>query len=228
MRKALWKGEKIGRSPLSGRDTTHPWVARITGLSAEYEYHRQFLRAKQDWTQANHSGSRGVFFVFTLAQDAPRLALPARVGATLAGFDQDRGKSRDHASVSGTITGLDDVLLDNGHRQTRLDEVAGFEDAARALGKACKVAAKQMSMKEWPGHPDLILNFWWAAGQPSADRQSAKELALGLWDQQHHGISDQRKMSAAADGRQVLERLPEPELAATGATVAEHLEEVEA
>lgn len=68
MRKAFWQGEKIGRSPLSGRDTTRPWVARITGLSAEYEYHRQFLRAKQDWTQANSAGTRGAHFVYTLTE----------------------------------------------------------------------------------------------------------------------------------------------------------------
>lgn len=65
MVKALWRAERIDRG---GSDRSRPWVARITGLSAEYEYHREFLRAKQDWTQANHSGSRGVFFVYTLTE----------------------------------------------------------------------------------------------------------------------------------------------------------------
>ena len=68
MRKALWKAERIGRRAHTGPDPTRPWVARIAGLSAEYEYHREFLRAKQDWTEANHSGSRGVFFVFALTE----------------------------------------------------------------------------------------------------------------------------------------------------------------
>lgn len=68
MRKAWWKAERIGHRTHSGPDQTRPWVARITGLSAEYEYHREFLRAKQDWTQANSSGSRGVVFVFTLTE----------------------------------------------------------------------------------------------------------------------------------------------------------------
>lgn len=68
MRKAFWKAERIGQRTHFGPDRSRPWVARITGLSAEYEYHREFLRAKQDWIDANSVGSRGVFFVWTLAE----------------------------------------------------------------------------------------------------------------------------------------------------------------
>lgn len=68
MRKAFWKAERIGSRAHFGPDRSRPWVARITGLSAEYQYHREFLDAKQDWTQANSVGSRGVFFVYTLTE----------------------------------------------------------------------------------------------------------------------------------------------------------------
>lgn len=143
-----------------------------------------------------------------LTQDAPRLTLPAQVGAVLSGFDQDRGQTRDHATIAGTIPRLRDVLLDPSRQQQRLAQVTEFEEAAQALGKACAVAAKQMRMKEWPGRADLLLNFWWQADQVGAQRQTPRELVLNLWDERHSDINDQRRTDAVLEGRRALERLP--------------------
>src|SRR5690606_26902435 len=78
MKQAGWSGERIGlppvRYPLAAlvgantRDTSTPWVAEIVGLSAKYGYDRRFLRGKEDWSQANSAGSRGVRFYFTLEE----------------------------------------------------------------------------------------------------------------------------------------------------------------
>jgi len=43
-----------------------PWVAEITGPSGRYRYARTFLRAKTDYKDANSTGSRGVWFWWTL------------------------------------------------------------------------------------------------------------------------------------------------------------------
>jgi len=43
-----------------------PGVAELTGLSGEADYERRFLRPKADYTHATSTGSRGVWFFWTL------------------------------------------------------------------------------------------------------------------------------------------------------------------
>lgn len=42
------------------------WVARITGHDARYGVEREFLRPKKDYTEANGTGSRGVYLWYEL------------------------------------------------------------------------------------------------------------------------------------------------------------------
>lgn len=38
-----------------------PWVAKITGLTENGKFSRNFLRGSTDYTYANNSGSRGIY-----------------------------------------------------------------------------------------------------------------------------------------------------------------------
>lgn len=49
-----------------GRHSLQPWVARITGIDAQGRIERQFLKAQKDYSQANSTGSRGVWFYYAL------------------------------------------------------------------------------------------------------------------------------------------------------------------
>lgn len=43
-----------------------PWVARIRGLHKHYKYDREFIKGTKDYSEANSTGSRGVYYWFTL------------------------------------------------------------------------------------------------------------------------------------------------------------------
>lgn len=51
---------------MMGRDRSRPWIARITGLDEKYGFAREFLRGQKDYSQANSTGSRGVYVYFPL------------------------------------------------------------------------------------------------------------------------------------------------------------------
>jgi len=53
----------LGRDPMP-----KPWVARITGLDPKYGLAREFLRGQKDYTDANSTGSRGVFLTYWLPE----------------------------------------------------------------------------------------------------------------------------------------------------------------
>ncbi|WP_149563166.1 hypothetical protein [Streptomyces cacaoi] len=55
---AGWSVEKIGHQ--------NPWLAEITGRHPDYEYRREFLLSKRDYTNANSRGTRGVQFHWDL------------------------------------------------------------------------------------------------------------------------------------------------------------------
>lgn len=42
------------------------WVAEITGIDPIYKFKRSFLTGKKDYSEANSSGSRGVYVWYTL------------------------------------------------------------------------------------------------------------------------------------------------------------------
>ncbi len=52
---------------LLGPDKSRPWVARITGLDAQFGYKREFMRGQKDYSQANSVGSRGVYMYYPLS-----------------------------------------------------------------------------------------------------------------------------------------------------------------
>lgn len=43
-----------------------PWVARITGRSAQFGLVREFVKPKRDYSEANRTGSRGIVCWFEL------------------------------------------------------------------------------------------------------------------------------------------------------------------
>lgn len=49
-----------------GYDKSNSWVARITGLDEKYGFKREFLRPTRDYSQANSTGSRGIFAYYIL------------------------------------------------------------------------------------------------------------------------------------------------------------------
>lgn len=42
------------------------WVARITGVDDKFGFKREFLRGTRDYSQANSTGSRGIFCYYPL------------------------------------------------------------------------------------------------------------------------------------------------------------------
>lgn len=44
------------------------WVAEITGHSSEYKYERRFLPCKKDYSEANSTGTRGVYAYYILEE----------------------------------------------------------------------------------------------------------------------------------------------------------------
>lgn len=145
-----------------------------------------------------------------LAKDAcGPLDLPDGVGVAVCGFAQDRGQTRDHATINAHIPGVGRALNDTGQRQQRLDRIAELEEAAVALGKACTAAAKVMGMKTLSGRAGLLSDYWWQADQPRSEEAPAKQLALQVWDRARQ-YTGRRGSEAAAAGRLVLEDLPDP------------------
>jgi hypothetical protein len=66
-----WTAEKIGPSALTFTHWTMgsgtPWVAEITGFRSRGSgFHRRFLTAKRDYTNANSRGTRGIEFFWEL------------------------------------------------------------------------------------------------------------------------------------------------------------------
>jgi hypothetical protein len=51
---------------LLGRDTSRPWVAKLSGIDAGGSFHREFVRAQIDYSRANKTGSRGVYLYYPL------------------------------------------------------------------------------------------------------------------------------------------------------------------
>lgn len=70
--RAVWVAEKIG--PLQGRRDALtfpgangvPWLAEITGRDRTYGYRREFLSANKDYSRAGRTGTRGVYYHWTL------------------------------------------------------------------------------------------------------------------------------------------------------------------
>ena len=59
-------GGAYGGQQYMGRDTSRPWVARITGFDDEYGYKREFMRGRWDYTNASSTGRRGIFVYYAL------------------------------------------------------------------------------------------------------------------------------------------------------------------
>lgn len=57
-------GPDLGR--FFDRGFPRPWVARLTGLCPRYEFRREFLRPRKDYSEANSVGSRGVYLYYWL------------------------------------------------------------------------------------------------------------------------------------------------------------------
>lgn len=49
-----------------GYKSNRPWIARITGTDPTYTFAREFQTGQIDYSQANSSGSRGVYLHFFL------------------------------------------------------------------------------------------------------------------------------------------------------------------
>lgn len=49
-----------------GFNETRPWVAKITGLDDRFGFKREFQRGTRDYSQANSTGSRGIFCYYPL------------------------------------------------------------------------------------------------------------------------------------------------------------------
>lgn len=49
-----------------GHDKSNSWVARITGLDPKYGFKREFLQPTRDYSQANSTGSRGIYAYYAL------------------------------------------------------------------------------------------------------------------------------------------------------------------
>lgn len=45
-----------------------PWAARLTGLSEQHGFEREFLKPQKDWSSSNGIGSRGVYLVYHLRE----------------------------------------------------------------------------------------------------------------------------------------------------------------
>ncbi len=59
-RGAMAQTLKLGAKRLS------PWVARLTGLDSQNRIQRDFVKAQKDWSDANGTGSRGVWLWYFL------------------------------------------------------------------------------------------------------------------------------------------------------------------
>lgn len=44
----------------------HPWVAEIKGFSEKYNFDRLFIKGTKDYSEANSSGTKGVYMYFFL------------------------------------------------------------------------------------------------------------------------------------------------------------------
>lgn len=51
---------------IGGWNKSKPWVARIHGFHDYYGYDREFMRARWDYSQANSTGSRGIYALYAL------------------------------------------------------------------------------------------------------------------------------------------------------------------
>ncbi len=49
-----------------GRDASRPWVAQLTGRDKQFGFARTFVSGQIDYSQANSTGSRGVFLYYPL------------------------------------------------------------------------------------------------------------------------------------------------------------------
>ena len=49
-----------------GNKYLSPWVAKITGLDNRYGFVRDFVKGQKDYSQANSTGSRGIFLHYFL------------------------------------------------------------------------------------------------------------------------------------------------------------------
>lgn len=54
------------RAKIFGPDKKPSWIAKLTGLDDRYGYKRKFLRGTRDYSQANSTGSRGIFMYYIL------------------------------------------------------------------------------------------------------------------------------------------------------------------
>lgn len=54
------------RSYQLGGPHLRPWVARITGVTANGQFTREFVDGQKDYSFANGSGSRGIYFYYFL------------------------------------------------------------------------------------------------------------------------------------------------------------------
>lgn len=45
-----------------------PWIAKITGLSSNFGFQREFLKPLTDYSEANSKGSRGIYLYFHLLE----------------------------------------------------------------------------------------------------------------------------------------------------------------
>lgn len=51
----------------SGKDIYyHPWVAELTGFSDKFNFERKFIKGAKDYSDANSSGTKGVYMYFFL------------------------------------------------------------------------------------------------------------------------------------------------------------------
>lgn len=83
MVKLHWSAEQIGGRPRlrgtaaalysaaadslgAGPDASRPWVAELRGFSYEFDFVREFVRGRPDYTRANSRGTRGVHWHWTL------------------------------------------------------------------------------------------------------------------------------------------------------------------
>lgn len=64
-------GDQLGKAYFDeafGMPSRSSWVAKVTGPDETYGLHREFLRAKIDYSQSNSKGSRGIFAEYILEQ----------------------------------------------------------------------------------------------------------------------------------------------------------------
>ena len=51
-----------------GPNKSPSWVARIIGIEDELNFEREFIRGQRDYTEANSTGSRGIFIYYALIE----------------------------------------------------------------------------------------------------------------------------------------------------------------